>query len=74
MAKRTTPSDAEHIEVADDLQTLVVDKREGWRASGAKARRRQRRYSKLLTGQLIRIDPAASDDDDEERGSDSVID
>ena len=68
MAKRTSPSDAEHITVADDLQHVVHDKRAGWRASGAKARRRQRHYNKLLTEQLIRIGPGAivAGSDDEE--------
>ena len=41
MVKRTSPSDAERITVADDLQDIVHDKREGWRANAAKARRRQ---------------------------------
>lgn len=37
---------------ASDLDDIVVDKREGWRASPAKARRRQRRYARLLTSRL----------------------
>jgi hypothetical protein len=61
MGKRTKPSDAEHIVEADDLQTIVKDKREGWRANGATARRRQRRYSELLTRQLIRGTVAVDD-------------
>jgi len=61
MGKRTKPSDAEHIVEADDLQTIVKDKREGWRANGATARRRQRRYSELLTRQLIRGTAAVDD-------------
>jgi hypothetical protein len=60
MARRTSPADAEGIEVADDLETIVQDKREGWRANGAKARRRQRRYKKLLTQQLIKLVPDAA--------------
>ena len=63
MPKRTTPSDAEDVVVADDLQHVVHDKREGWRANSTKARRRQRRYNKLLTQHLTRIDPAAIDND-----------
>jgi hypothetical protein len=55
VARRTSPSDAENITVADDLQDVVHDKREGWRANGAKARRRQRRYTKLVTDHLVRI-------------------
>ena len=35
------------IETADDLETLVSDKRLGWRASPSKARRRQRRSIKI---------------------------
>jgi hypothetical protein len=60
MPKRTSPSDAMKITVAADLEELVQDKREGWRASGAKARRRQRRYKSLLTQQLLRQGTAAA--------------
>ena len=68
MPKRTSPTDAGKITVAADLEELVQDKREGWRASGAKARRRQRRYKALLTQQLLKRGPtavgeAALDDD-----------
>ena len=35
-------ADANHIETADDLDDLVQDKREGWRASSSKASLRQR--------------------------------
>ena len=61
MTRRTYEVDAEHIETADDLDDLVHDKREGWRANSSKARRRQRRYKKRLTNDLLRID--CSDDD-----------
>lgn len=61
MTRRTYEADAEHIETADDLDGLVHDKREGWRANSSKARRRQRRYKKRLTNELLRID--YSDDD-----------
>jgi len=64
MTKRTTPTDAEDVIVADDMQRIVKDKREGWRASTAKARRRQRRYTKLLTTHLMRIGPNAVDPDE----------
>jgi hypothetical protein len=64
MAKRTCPSDADHIVEADDLQAIVQDKREGWRANGATARRRQRRYSELLMRQLLRNGSSAADDPD----------
>ena len=59
MPKRTLPTDAGKITVAADLEELVQDKREGWRASGAKARRRQRRYKALLTQQLLKQGPTA---------------
>ena len=52
MPKRTSPNEAKNIIDAKGLEDLVRDKREGWRASGAKARRRQRRYKKLLILQL----------------------
>ena len=55
MVKRTSPSDAHKISVAADLEELVQDKRESWRASGAKARRRQRRYKALLAQQLMKV-------------------
>lgn len=60
MTKRTSPSDARKISVAADLEDLVQDKREGWRASGAKARRRQRRYKALLTQQLLKSGQSAA--------------
>ncbi len=53
MKKRTTPKDAKLIEEAEDLEYLVEDKRVAWRADGARARRRQRRYKNLLTRQLV---------------------
>ena len=62
MVKRTSPSDAKKISVAADLEELVQDKREGWRASGVKARRRQRRYKALLTQQLLKMEPTDPDD------------
>jgi hypothetical protein len=63
MAKRTSPSDAQKISVAADLEELVQDKREGWRASGAKARRRQRRYKALLTQQLMKVGTCRAGDE-----------
>jgi hypothetical protein len=35
---------------------MVSDKREGWRATPAKARRRQRRYGKRLTKTILNAD------------------
>lgn len=64
MVKRTSPNDAKKISAAADLEELVQDKREGWRASGAKARRRQRRYTALLTQQLLEMGPTNLDDAD----------
>ena len=52
MAKRTSPKDGRAVVDERDLEALVQDKREGWRASGATARRRQRHYKKLLISQL----------------------
>ena len=56
MTRRTYEADANHIETADDLDDLVQDKREGWRASSSKARRRQRMYKKRSTNELLRMD------------------
>lgn len=55
MPKRSSPADAHQIDQAGDLETLVEDKRAGWRANGSKARRRQRRYKNLLTQQLLKL-------------------
>ena len=56
MVRRTYESDAAKIEDVDDLDDLVADKREAWRATSDKARRRQRRYKKRLTNRLVRQD------------------
>ena len=53
MPRRTTPTDASLVEEADDLEHLVQDKRAIWRADGARARRRQRRYKNLLTRKIV---------------------
>ena len=53
MTRRTYERDGQTIESVDDLDELVTDKRAGWRASAAKARRRQRRYKKRLTNEII---------------------
>jgi hypothetical protein len=64
MPKRTSPSDANHIDAAADVQQLVTDKRAAWRASGEKTRRRQRRYEHLLVSHLLRqVRPGATDVD-----------
>lgn len=56
MVRRTYESDAAKIEDLDDLDDLVADKIEAWRATYDKARRRQRRYKKRLTNRLLRQD------------------
>ena len=56
MVRRTYEADAVKIEDVDDLDDLVADKREVWRATSNKARRRQRRYKKRLTNRLVRQD------------------
>ena len=54
MSRRTYEKDADFVEVADDLETLVADKRIGWRASATKARRRQRRYKNRLIYEILK--------------------
>ena len=54
--KRTYENNAIQIEIADDLETLVSDKRLGWRASPSKARRRQRRYKNRMINEILKID------------------
>tara|TARA_B110001452_G_scaffold139381_1_gene115854 strand:- start:83 stop:277 length:195 start_codon:yes stop_codon:yes gene_type:complete len=56
MSKRTYEKDGLKIEIASDLDDLVVDKRKSWRANSSKANQRQRRYKKRLTKQIIQID------------------
>ena len=53
MVRRTYESDATKVVNVDDLDDLVTDKREDWRASSENARRRQRRYKKRLTKRLV---------------------
>ena len=56
MTKRTYERDAVLIEIADDLENIVRDKREIWRARPSKATRRQRRYKKRLLSELLKYD------------------
>lgn len=56
MVRRTYESDAEKIEDLDDIDDLVADKREAWKASSDNVRRRQRRYKKRLTNRFVRQD------------------
>ncbi len=53
MSKRTSPKDAKNVNVANDIDNIVVDKRDQWRANAAKARRRQRRYKRLITQEIL---------------------
>ena len=55
MSRRTYEQDAYFVEVADDLENIVTDKRLGWRSSPTKARRRQRRYKNRLTYEILKI-------------------
>ena len=54
--KRTYENNAIQIEIADDLETMVSDKRLGWRASPSKARRRQRRYKNRMINEIFKIE------------------
>ena len=54
--KRTYENNAIQIELADDLETLVSDKRLGWRASPSKARRRQRRYKNRMINEILKTE------------------
>ena len=54
MTKRTYEIAADDIEVAQDFEEVVKDKREHWRANITKSRQRQRRYKKRLTKQLLK--------------------
>ena len=56
MPRRTYERDGQTIESVDDVDELVTDKRAGWRANPAKARRRQRRYKKRLTNEILHSD------------------
>lgn len=63
MTRRTSLSDAARILNACDLEEVVQDKRAGWRADPARARRRQRRYKKLLVDQMVRSSGATAYDE-----------
>ena len=55
MPKRTSFKDAKRIDDANDIENVVSDKRQGWRANAATARRRQRRYKKRLVDELANL-------------------
>lgn len=61
MPRRTSLRDSNCVQCADDLDEVVQDKREGWRAIVAKTRRRQRRYTKRMADEIARL---ARDDTD----------
>ena len=54
--KRTYEKNVFQVETADDLETLVSDKRLDWRASPSKARRRQRRYKNRIINEIYKIE------------------
>jgi len=53
MSKRTSPKDAANVNFANDIDDIVIDKRSQWRVNAAKARRRQRRYKRLITQEIL---------------------
>ena len=55
MPKHTYENSAYEVSQATDIEELVNDKREQWRASTSKANQRQRRYKKRITKQLLLI-------------------
>ncbi len=61
MPKRTSINQIDKIESANDIEDMVFDKRAGWRANQAKARRRQRRYKRKMT-KAIFLDALNQDD------------
>ena len=56
MPRRTYESEGYRVEGVEDLDALVSDKRDGWRATPAKARRRQRRDDKPLVKTILHAD------------------
>ena len=54
MSRRTYENDAVNVELTSDLDEIVKDKRERFRASFSKAKQRQRRYKKRLMKQLLK--------------------
>ena len=55
MPLRTYEKNAKKIDNVNDLEEIVKDKRETYRANSAKANQRQRRYKKRLVKQLLRF-------------------
>jgi hypothetical protein len=52
MSRRIYETDGTLATSADDLDALVANKRQVWRATPATPRRRQRRFGKRLTREL----------------------
>ena len=55
MPLRTYEKNAKKIDNVNDLEEIVKDKREIYRANSAKVNQRQRRYKKRLVKQLLRF-------------------
>ena len=55
MPLRTYEKNAKKIDNVNDLEEIVKDKREIYRANSAKSNQRQRRYKKRLVKQLLKI-------------------
>ena len=53
MSKRTYEKDAEFVDYTDDLEYLVKDKRECWRANPSKVARKTKKISKQVSQQSI---------------------
>lgn len=61
MPKRTSPNDIRTMEDLNDLERLVVDKRNDKRAT-SKKERRNRHYVKLLIKNQLRVDGTENTD------------
>lgn len=55
MTKRTSLNDVDKIDNVDDIENVVFDKRQQWRANNQKARRRQRRYKNRIVNELATL-------------------
>ena len=53
MVKRTYEKTAKDLVDGEDLNCLVRDKREEWRASPSRVRKRQRRYENRIVKRLL---------------------
>jgi hypothetical protein len=67
MPKRTSLKDAKRIDNASDIEDVVADKRQGWRANAATARRRQRRYKKRLVDELVNLTQETESESESEK-------